>query len=196
MLISVCPNQTQSVTIPPEFNCIPLLVSDTHWYLHWYNTIHSGLHLVLHWWGLTLSTEHSPCSWVWGLGPLLYNVFHASMTTSNIQHWSFTTCQNISIIQRPDLAPYHQDSLLCIEMMGNGVSRTLLGRVGKAIIYNLFLLWIMDEPIWTNMDICSQHQQRANTKVLKYLSVHFGRGERRNFCGRVFGFLITPSRAG
>ena len=134
-------------------------------------------------WGLTLSTEHSPCSWVWGLGPLLYNVFHASMTTSNIQHWSFTTCQNISIIQRPDMAPYHQDSLLCIEMMGNGVSRTLLGRVGKAIIYNLFLLWIMDEPIWTNMDICSQ--QMANTKVLKYLSVHFGRGEWRNLCGRV-----------
>ena len=48
MLISVCPNQTQSATIPPVFNCIPLLVSDTQWYLHCYNTTHSGLHLVLH----------------------------------------------------------------------------------------------------------------------------------------------------
>lgn len=89
----------------------------------------------------------------------------------------------------PGHGPYHQDSLLCIEMMGNGVSRTLLGRVGKAIIYNLFLLWIMDEPIWANMDICSRHQQRANTKVLKYLSVHLGRGE----CGGTFvgGYLVS-----
>ena len=148
-------------------------------------------------WGLTLSTEHSPCSWDWGLGPLLYNVFHASMTTSNIQHWSFTTCQNISIIQRPDMAPYHQDSLLCIEMMGNGVSRTLLGRVGKAIIYNLFLLWIMDEPIWTNMDICSPVSKwliQKSSSIYLFIS---GEGNGETYVGGwVFCFLIKPSRAG
>ena len=127
---------------------------------------------------------------------MLYNVFHASMTTSNIQHWSFTTCQNISIIQRPDLAPYHQDSLLCIEMMGNGVSRTLLGRVGKAIIYNLFLLWIMDEPIWTNMDICSRHQQRADTEVLSLIIGSFSERGMENERGLdFFSVLKAPSRS-
>ena len=79
--------------------------------------------------------------------------------------------------------------------MEYGVSRTVLGRVGKAIIYNLLLLWIMDEPIRGNMHISREQSAsaRANTKVLKYLSSHFGRGMKELLWGILFPNYALPS---
>ena len=102
-----------------------------------------------------------------------------------LQTFNIGLLQHVKTFPLPG-AQQTQDSLF-VEMMGNGVSRTVLGRVGKAIIYNLLLLWIMDdEPIRGNMHISREQSARANTKVLKYLSSHFGRGMKELLWGILF----------
>ena len=113
MLISVSPNQTQSVTFPPQNSivspCWSLMATDIYIGLH--NT--QGLHLVP--------------SWHWVTFPVLLGLRVRAIVIQCVScfndHFKHSTLVFYNMSQHlhypaPGHGPYHQDSLLCIEMMG------------------------------------------------------------------------------